>query len=225
MARLLLVEDETRLASAIKRGLDREGYAVDLATNGEDAEWLARENPYDAVILDIMLPGRDGFAVCERLRSAGIWCPVLMLSARVAPTDVVRSLDTGADDYLAKPFSFQVLLARLRALLRRGAVERPPEIEVGRLRLDPASHRVFVDATEVELTAREFAVLHFLLRNAGAVVSKASVLENVWDFAFEGDPNIVEVYVRRLRKKLEAPFGAEFLQTVRNEGYRLVGGR
>lgn len=224
MTRILLVEDETRLAAAIKRGLDREGYAVDVALNGEDGEWMAKQNPYDAVILDIMLPDRDGFAVCAGLRQAGIWCPVLMLSARIEPRDIVRSLDTGADDYLAKPFSFVVLLARLRALVRRGTQERPAALEVGRLRLDPAAHRVFVDETEVELTSREFAVLHFLVRRADEIVSKAAILENVWDFAFEGDPNIVEVYVRRLRKKLHDPFAAEFVQTVRNEGYRLTGG-
>ena len=225
MTRILLVEDEARLAAAIKRGLDREGYAVDVALNGEDGEWLAQQNPYDAVILDIMLPDRDGFTVCANLRQSGIWCPVLMLSARIASRDVVRSLDTGADDYLAKPFSFQVLLARLRALVRRGIQERPTVIEVGRLRLDPAAHRVFVDQVEVELTGREFAVLHFLMRHGGDVVTKAAVLESVWDFAFEGDPNIVEVYVRRLRKKLHEPFAADFVQTVRNEGYRVAGGK
>lgn len=224
MTRILVVEDETRLASAIKRGLESEGYAVDVAPNGEDGLWLAQENAYDAVVLDIMLPDRDGFSVCGALRSAGIWTPVLMLSARDATRDVVRSLDTGADDYLAKPFSFAVLLARLRALLRRGLQERPPVLVAGSLRLDPAEHRVFRGEHELELTGREFAILQFLMRNAGFVVAKSAVLENVWDFAFEGDPNIVEVYVRRLRKKIDEPFGLHSLETVRHEGYRLVAG-
>lgn len=224
MARILLVEDEIRLAVAIRRGLEREGYAVDIAQTAEDGEWLAGETNYDAVVLDIMLPDRDGFSVCAGLRSAGIWCPVLMLSARAAPTDIVRSLDTGADDYLTKPFSLAVLLARLRALMRRSTHERPPVVEVGPLRLDPAARRVSVDGAEIELTSREFAVLHFLVRNQSLVVSKSEVLENVWDFAFDGDPNIVEVYVGRIRRKLQPFLGPNFIRTVRNEGYRLSGG-
>jgi DNA-binding response OmpR family regulator len=221
MSKVLLVEDEVRLAEAVRDGLVAEGYAVDVAHTGEDALWFGREYTYDAVILDIMLPDLDGFAICESLRAAGVWTPVLMLSARDAPRDVVRSLDTGADDYLAKPFSFIVLLARLRALLRRAAPERPAVLLVGSLRLDPAAHRVARDGQEIELTAREFAILQFLMRNAGNVVSKSAILDNVWDFAFEGDPNIVEVYLRRLRKKLDQPFGIRTLETVRNEGYRL----
>lgn len=222
MTRIMVVEDEARLAAAIKRGLEREGYAVDVALNGRDGLWLAEQNPYDAVVLDIMLPDTDGFAICRSLRQSGSWVPILMLSARDAPRDVVQSLDTGADDYLAKPFSFMVLVARLRALLRRGLPERPAVLHAGSLRLDPASHRVFRGETEITLTAREFAVLHFLIRNAGLVVSKAAVIENVWDFAFDGDPNIVEVYLARLRKKIDAPFRLKTLETVRHEGYRLV---
>lgn len=221
MTRILVVDDEVRLGAAIKRGLEAEGYAVDVASNGRDGLWLGEENPYDAIVLDIMLPDLDGFAVCDSLRAAGRWAPVLMLSAHDAPRDVVRSLDTGADDYLAKPFAFAVLLARIRALLRRGSPERPSVLEVGLLRLDPASHQVFREGAEIALTAREFAILQFLMRNHHAVVSKSTIIENVWDFAFEGDPNIVEVYVGRLRRKIDVPFGTRLLETVRNEGYRL----
>jgi len=221
MSRILLVEDEVRLAEAVRDGLAREGYAVDVAHTGEEALWFGQEFRYDAVVLDIMLPDVDGFAVCQALRAARVWTPVLMLSARHAPRDVVRSLDTGADDYLAKPFSFMVLLARLRALLRRAGGERPPVLSIGSLQLDPAAHRVSRDGREIELTAREFAILQFLMRNAGAVLSKAAIMDNVWDFAFEGDPNIVEVYLRRLRKKIDEPFGLRTLETVRNGGYRL----
>jgi DNA-binding response OmpR family regulator len=219
--RILVVDDEARLAATIRRGLEAEGFAVDIALTGPDGQWLAEQNPYDAIILDLMLPGRSGLEVCANLRAAGNWTPVLGLTARDSPRDIVRTLDTGADDYLAKPFSFMVLVARIRALLRRGARERPPVLEAGELRLDPATHRVFRGENEVELTAREFAVLHFLMRNAGDVVSKSAILENVWDFAFEGDPNIVEVYMRRLRRKIDEPFGVRSIETLRGEGYRL----
>jgi DNA-binding response OmpR family regulator len=221
MARILVVEDEQRLAATLKRGLEAEGFAVDVALNGVDGEWLAGQGNYDAILLDIMLPGKDGLSVCAGLRSAGIWTPVLMLTARNGPRDEVRSLDTGADDYLAKPFSFMVLVARVRALLRRGAGERPPVLEAGDLHLDPAARRCERDGVEIELTSREFAVLEFLMRRKGDVVSKGAVLDNVWDFAFEGDPNIVEVYLRRLRRKVDEPFGRRSLETVRGAGYRL----
>lgn len=221
MARILLVEDEKRLAAAIKRGLESQGFAVDIALNGADGQWMAAEVPYDVIILDIMLPGRDGFEVCATIRASGNWTPVLMLTARDAARDEIRSLDTGADDYLTKPFSFMVLVARIRALLRRGSHERPAVIEAGDLRLDPAAHRCHRGAAEIALTSREFAVLEFLMRNAGDLVSKGSILDNVWDFAFDGDPNIVEVYIRRLRRKIDEPFGAHSIQTIRREGYRL----
>ena len=221
MARILLVEDETRLAAAIKRGLEGEGFTVDIAADGVDGEWLATEHPFDAIVLDIMLPGQDGFAVCEHLRRANIWTPVLMLTARDAAGDEVRSLNTGADDYLTKPFSFQVLVARIRALLRRGAPERAPLLASADLILDPGSRTCRRAATAIGLTAREFAVLEFFLRRPGVVVSKAEILANVWDFAFDGDPNIVEVYVLRLRKKIDEPFGTTTIETVRGSGYRL----
>ncbi len=224
MARILVVEDETRLAAAIRRGLEIEGYAVDVALDGVDGQWHAEQAAYDAIVLDIMLPGRDGFAVCANLRAASIWTPVLMLTARDAKKDEVRALDTGADDYLVKPFAFSVLLARLRALLRRGLKERPAVLQAGSLRLDPAAHRCHRGEVEVELTGREFAILEFLLRQSGDVVSKAAIMENVWDFAFEGDPNIVEVYIRRLRKKVDEPFGCHSIETVRGGGYRLAAG-
>ncbi len=222
MARILVVEDEQRLAAAIKRGLETAGFAVDIALTGTDGQWMAEQNTYDVILLDIMLPGKDGFDVCLALRSGGIWTPILMLTARDGRKDEVRSLDTGADDYLAKPFSLMVLTARIRALLRRATRERPTVLEAGDLRLDPAAHRCSRGDAEIELTSREFAVLSFLMRNMGDVVSKADVLENVWDFAFEGDPNIVEVYIRRLRRKIDEPFGARTIDTIRGEGYRLA---
>ena len=222
MTRVLLVEDEPRLAASVRRGLESRGFAVDIATTGTDGQWLAEQDVYDVIVLDIMLPERDGFEVCANLRAAGIWTPVLMLTARDAASDEVRSLDTGADDYLTKPFAFMVLVARLRALLRRGTRERPAVLEVGPLRLDPATHRCFRGDAEIELTGREFAILEFLMRYAGQVLSKSRILEDVWDFAFDGDPNIVEVYMRRIRRKIDEPFGAHSVETVRGEGYRLV---
>ncbi len=221
MPKVLVVEDEKRLAAAIKRGLESEGFAVDVALDGDDGEWMATENAYDVIVLDIMLPGQSGFEICAKLREARNWTPILMLTARDAPGDEVRSLDTGADDYLTKPFSFAVLVARLRALVRRGSGERPPVLSAGSLRLDQAARRCHRDGTEIALTAREFSILEFLVRRAGVVVSKAEILDNVWDFAFEGDPNIVEVYIRRLRKKIDEPFGAASIETVRGAGYRL----
>ncbi|WP_165069467.1 response regulator transcription factor [Marisediminicola senii] len=220
--RVLVVEDETRLAEGLRRGLEAEGFAVDLAATGTDGLWLATENEYSVIMLDIMLPGMSGYRVCERLRAAGNWTPILMLTAKDGEWDQVEALDTGADDYLTKPFSFAVLLARLRALMRRGATERPVMLEAGDIRVDPAARRVWRGDTAIDVTAREFAVLEYLIRNAGDVVSKRDVLDNVWDFDFEGDPNIVEVYIRHLRNKLDRPFDRHAIETLRGAGYRLA---
>jgi two-component system OmpR family response regulator len=220
--RILVVDDELSLASAVKRGLEADGFAVDVATDGVTGLWQATENPYDAVVLDIMLPGINGYRVCADLRAAGIWTPVLMLTAKDGDLDEAEALDTGADDYLTKPFSFVVLVARLRALLRRSGGERPAVLTAGDLVLDPARHLCRRGDAEIELTPREFAVLEYLMRRAGDVVAKSEILEHVWDFAFEGDVNVVEVYVGYLRKKIDAPFGRRALQTVRGVGYRLA---
>jgi DNA-binding response OmpR family regulator len=219
--RILVVEDDKHVARAVKRGLEAEGFAVDVAFDGTDGRWLASENAYDAIVLDIMLPGTNGYDLCAELRGAGNWTPILMLTAKDGEQDEARALDTGADDFLAKPFSYVVLRARLRALLRRGVHERPSMLTAGDLVLDPAAHRVWRADTIVELTPRQFALLEFLMRRAGEVMSKAEILEHVWDFAFEGDPNIVEVYVRQLRQRIDHPFGRASLQTVRLVGYRL----
>jgi two-component system OmpR family response regulator len=219
--RVLVVEDEVKLAGLLKRGLEEEGYAVDIATDGSEAIWMGTENPYDAVLLDVMLPDADGFEVCRRLRDAGRWSPVLMLTARDAVEDRVAGLDAGADDYLTKPFSFAELLARLRALLRRGATERPAELRVGDLVLDPATHRVTRGGVHVDLTRKEFALLEYFMRHSGEVLSRTSLIEHVWDFAFEGDSNVVDVYVRYLREKIDRPYGRRSLETIRGSGYRL----
>ncbi len=219
--RVLVVEDEERLAAGIRAGLEAEGFAVDVAHTGTDGLWLAREEPYDAIVLDIMLPGMNGYRVCASLREEEVWTPILMLTAKEGEWDEIEALDTGADDYLTKPFSHGVLVARLRALLRRGGTKRPSVLAAGDLRLDPSSRRVWRGDVEVELTARELSLLEFLLRQAGQVVSKREILEHVWDFDFEGDPNIVEVYVRHLRNKLDRPFGREAIETLRDQGYRL----
>ena len=216
--RLLVVEDEQRLAAGLRKGLEADGFAVDVVHNGTDGIWMARENPFDAIILDVMLPGANGYQVCRTLRSEGNWTPILMLTAKDGAADVVEGLDTGADDYLAKPFSYAVLLARLRALFRRGARPRPAVLEAGDLRLDPAARRVWLRNNEIVLTPREFAVMEFLLHHPGEVLSKKDILDHVWDFDFDGDPNIVEVYIRRLRTKLDHPV----IETVRGAGYRLV---
>jgi DNA-binding response OmpR family regulator len=205
---------------ALRRGLEEEGYAVDTALDGAEGEWLARENSYDAMVLDIMLPELRGDELCARRREAGDWTPILMLTGRAGPEQEAQALDAGADDFLTKPFSFVVLLARLRALVRRGAGERPAALEVGDLTLDPATHRVTRGDVEVALTPRQFAMLEFLMRHPGEVVPKSTILQHVWDFAFEGDPNIVEV--RQLRQRIDLPFGRASLQTVRLAGYRLV---
>jgi DNA-binding response OmpR family regulator len=219
--RILLVEDEAKLASYIKRGLERDGFAVDIAGDGEQGLWLASSEPYDVVVLDIMLPKLNGYRVCAELRSKQVWTPILMLTAKSGEYDEAEALDTGADDFLSKPFSFVVLLARLRALMRRGTGERPAVIEIGDLRLDPAQRRVFIGQVEVDLTPTEFSVLHLLMRQPGDVLSKSDILAACWDFAYEGDPNIVEVYLSRLRKKIDLPFGRGSLETVRGAGYRL----
>jgi two-component system, OmpR family, response regulator len=219
--RVLVVEDEKRLAEAVRNGLEQEGFAVDLALNGDEGLWMARENDYDAIILDLMLPGRNGFQICSDLRAEGIWTPILMLTAKSGDLDHAEALDTGADDFLTKPFSFVVLLAHLRALMRRGGRERPTVLTAGDLRLDPAQHRCWRGDEEIELTPRQFSLLEFLMSRAGEVLSKTEIVEHVWDFAFEGDLNIVEVYVGYLRKKIDAPFGRNAIQTIRLVGYRL----
>jgi len=220
--RVLVVDDEVRLADGVRRGLEAEGFAVDVAHNGVDGLWRARETRYDAIVLDLMMPGMSGWKVCEALRSEENWTPVLMLTAKDGEWDQVEALDSGADDYVTKPFSFAILVARLRALIRRGAIERPVILEAGGLRLDPATRRVWRDDSEVSLTAREFAVLEHLMRHRGQVLSKRDVIAGVWDDDFEGDPNIVEVYVGHLRRKLDRPFGRTAIETVRGAGYRLA---
>ena len=221
VVRVLLVEDETKLARAIRRGLQQEGYAVDIAATGDDGLHLATEVGYDAVVLDVMLPGLDGIEVCRRMRARGRWVPVLMLTARDGIAERVVGLDVGADDYLVKPFAFRELLARLRALVRRGGGERPSVLVAGDLRLDPAAHTVTRDGYPVELSAREFALLEFLMRHPGEVVSRSQILEHVWDFNYEGLSNVVDVYIGYLRRKLELPFGRPLLRTVRGVGYAL----
>lgn len=219
---MLVVEDEERFADGLRDGLEAEGFAVDVALDGVDGLWLARENSYDAIVLDVMLPGLNGYRLCRTLRAERDWTPILMLTAKEGEWDEIEGLDTGADDYLTKPVSYAVLLARLRALLRREARERPVVLAAGDLRLDPAARTVSRAGRDIEVTAREFAVLEFLLRRAGEAVSKRTILDHVWGDDFEGDPNIVEVYVRRLRNKVDRPFGRRSLLTSRGHGYRLV---
>ena len=220
--RLLIVEDEVRLAAALQRGLATEGFAVDVAHDGVTGLELAGAGGYDAVVLDVMLPGLSGYRVCQELRAAQNWVPVLMLSAKDGEYDQADGLDVGADDYLTKPFSFVVLVARLRALIRRGAPPRPAVLAAGDLTLDPAARRVARGEKEIALTAREFAVLEYLLRRAGEVVPKLDIIQHVWDANYEGDPNVVEVYVGYLRRKIDAPFGRHALRTVRGAGYQLA---
>jgi len=225
--RVLVVEDEVKMAALLRRGLSAQGLSADIATSGEQALVTAEASQYDAIILDVMLPGMDGFETCRRLRMAGVWAPVLMLTARGAVEDRVAGLDGGADDYLTKPFSFTELLARLRALIRRGESERPSTLEVGGLRLDPATREVSRDGVEIELSAKEFAVLEAFMRQPGLVLSRLQILEQAWDYDFEHRSNVVEVYIRYLRHKIDKPFGVESLETVRGAGYRLRkdGGR
>ncbi|MBV8258459.1 MAG: response regulator transcription factor [Actinobacteria bacterium] len=219
--RVLVVEDEKKLGQLVQRGLREEGYAADLAEQGEEALWMARAVDYDAIVLDVMLPGLDGFEVCRRLRADGIWSPVLMLTARDAVDDRVMGLDAGADDYLAKPFSFEELLARLRALTRRAPVQRPSVMEVGELRLDPASHRAWRGDTELDLSAKEFSLLELFMRRPGIALSRGQLLDGAWDMAFEARSNVIDVYVRYLREKIDRPFGRDSIETVRGVGYRL----
>jgi two-component system OmpR family response regulator len=221
--RVLVVEDELRMAALLKRGLQEDGYAVDVASSGPDAVWQATEFTYDAVLLDLMLPGMDGVEVCRRLRAAARWVPVLMLTARDAVEDRVRGLDAGADDYLAKPFSFAELSARVRALIRRGAIERPTELRVADLRLEPAGRRAWRGEAELRLSAKEFALLELFLRHPDQVLTRTRILEHVWDFAFEASSNVVDQYVLYLRRKMDRPFGVDQLETVRGAGYRLRG--
>ena len=218
---MLVIEDSMKMAGLLKRGLEEEGYAVDVARTGEEGVWIAEESPADAIVLDVMLPDVDGFEVCRRIRQAGRWAPVLMLTAKDAVEDRVRGLDVGADDYLTKPFAFSELAARLRALVRRGAQERPTVLVVGDLSLDPATRAVHRGGTPVELTPKEFALLEFFMRHPGEVLSRMRLIEHVWDWAYEGGSNVVDVYVKYLREKVDRPFGLETIQTVRGAGYRL----
>jgi two-component system OmpR family response regulator len=220
--KVLVVEDDRKVATAVQRGLQAEGLTVDVLFDGIDGLWQATEGRYDLIILDIMLPGRSGTEICAALRSKGIWTPILMLTARDGELDEAEALDTGADDYLTKPFSFAVLVARIRALLRRTTGRDPAPVEAGDLRIEPGPRRAWRGATEIELTARQFDVLEFLVRRAGQVLSKAEILDGVWEYEFEGDPNIVEVYIRRLRARIDEPFGRHAIQTIRGAGYRLA---
>jgi two-component system, OmpR family, response regulator len=220
--KLLLVEDDEKIAATVKRGLEAEGFSVELAADGDEGLWRATEGSYDLLVLDIMLPGRNGYRLCAELRAADNWTPILMLTAKDGDLDEAEALDTGADDYLTKPFSFPVLVARVRALLRRTPDRKPAPVSVGDLRIDPAQRRVWVGEDERTLTSREFEVLEFLVRRAGQVLSKEEILAGVWDDDFDGDPNIVEVYVLRLRRKLDLPDGRHRIETVRGAGYRVV---
>ncbi len=219
--RILVVEDDVKMAALLRRGLVEEGFAADIAATGDDAIWMGAATEYDAIVLDVMLPGADGFEVCRRLRADGVWSPVLMLTARDAVEDRVAGLDAGADDYLVKPFSFAELLARLRALARRPPLERPTVLEVGDLRLDPATHQVWRGDDEIGLSTKEFALLETFMRRPGQVLSRFQLLEHCWDYGYENRSNVVDVYVRYLREKVDRPFGAASIETVRGAGYRL----
>ena len=223
--KLLLIEDDDKIAKAIDRGLRAEGFTIERAAAGDHGLWLAREGSYDLIILDILLPGRNGYQVCAELRAADDWTPILMLTAKDGDLDEAEGLDTGADDYLTKPFSFPVLVARVRALLRRAERRHIAPFAVGDLSVDPAERRAWRRNQEITLTAREFDVLHFLVRRCGEVVSKYEILDGVWDYEFEGDPNIVEVYIGRLRRKVDRPFGCASIETIRGAGYRIAVGR
>lgn len=219
--KLLLVEDDKKIATSLKRGLEADGYSVEVAFDGADGLWMATEGSYDLIVLDILLPSMNGYQVCARLREQGDWTPVLVLTAKDGDLDEAEALDTGADDYLVKPFSFPVLVARIRALLRRTTGRSPAPVQAGDLRIDPGERRVWRGDQEVRLTARQFDVLEFLIRRAGQVLSKDEILAGVWDHDFDGDPNIVEVYVRRLRRAVDEPFDRRSIVTVRGAGYRL----
>ena len=222
--RILVVEDEPKLGRLLVRGLGEEGHPTDLAPTGEEALWMAGAAPYDAIVLDVMLPGIDGFATCTELRARGVWTPVLMLTARDAIEDKIEGLDTGADDYLVKPFAFSELLARLRALARRAPSERPTALQVDDLKLDPATHRAWLGDDELDLTAKEFVLLEAFMRRPGEVLSRVQLLDAAWDLAFESQSNVVDVYIRYLREKVDRPFGRNSIETVRGVGYRLSPG-
>jgi two-component system OmpR family response regulator len=218
--RVLVVEDEPRMASVIRRSLAKQGLAADVTASGNDSLWMAESVAYDAIVLDVMLPDRDGFDVCRALRKRGVWSPVLMLTARDAVADRVEGLDSGADDYLVKPFALAELHARLRSLTRRGSTQRPASITLGDLQLDPARREVKRGATLIDLSAKEFAVLETLMRHPGEVLSRFDLLEHAWDLAYDARSNVVDVYVRRLREKVDRPFGRSSIETVRGAGYR-----
>ena len=220
--KVLLVEDDHKIATAVRRGLEVEGFNVEVALDGDDGWWLATEGTHDLILLDIMLPGRNGFEICAQLREAGNWTPILMLTAKDGDFDEAEALDIGADDYLVKPFSFPVLIARIRALLRRTDGRGPAPLAAGDLRIDPLGRRAWRGNTEIELTSRQFEVLEFLMRRADQVLGKTEILAGVWPYDFDGDPNIVEVYIRRLRSRIDEPFGRHSIQTVRGAGYRLT---
>jgi DNA-binding response OmpR family regulator len=222
IVKILIVEDDLKIAAGLRRGLEHEGFTVDVALNGDDGFWMATEGGYDVIVLDIMLPGMNGYEICRDLRTAGDWTPVLMLTAKSGELDEAEALDTGADDYVTKPFAFVALVARIRALLRRSSGRDPAPIAAGDLRIDPVQRRTWRGDVEIELTTRQFDVLEFFVRRAGQVVSKADVLTGVWSYDFEGDPNIVEVYVKRLRKRIDEPFGRRAIETIRGAGYRLA---
>ena len=219
--RLLVIEDTPKMASLLRRGLTEEGYAVDVVSNGIDGVWLATEESFDTIVLDVVLPDIDGFEVCRRLRRANRWAPLLMLTARDDVSDRVRGLDAGADDYLTKPFAFEELFARVRSLVRRGPHERSPVLEVGDLALDPAEHTVGRGGEPVDLTPKEFALLQYFMQHPREALTRLQLLEHVWDYAFDGDPNIVDVYIGYLREKIDRPFKRASLETVRGVGYRL----
>jgi len=220
--KVLVVEDDLKIARAVRRGLEGEGFTVDVALNGDDGLWMAQEGSYDVLILDLMLPGRNGFEICDTLRRDGDWTPILVLTAKDGDLDEAEALDTGADDYVVKPFSFVALVARVRALVRRGSRRAVPQLVAGDLRLHPGERRAWRGTTEVTLTTRQFDVLEFLFRRCGQVMSKGEILAGVWSYDFDGDPNIVEVYIRRLRQRIDEPFDRQAIQTVRGAGYRLA---
>jgi len=222
--RVLIVEDEKKVAAAVRRGLEAEGFAVDVALTGTDGLWMATEHPYDVIVLDIMLPGRNGYDVLRNLRVQRVWAPVLMLTAKDGEYDQTDAFDLGADDYLTKPFSFIVLVARLRALMRRGAPQRPSVLTAGTLSLDPSRRAVERDNTPIALTPREYGLLEYLMRNKDAVVTKTEILQNVWDANYGGPDNVVEVYVGYVRRKIDIPFGTNTIETIRGVGYRLESG-
>ncbi len=220
--KLLLIEDDVKIATAVKRGLEAEGFRVEVSHDGADGLWRATEGAFDLLLVDLMLPGRNGFQLCADLRAAGDWTPILVLTAKDGDLDEAEALDTGADDYLTKPFSFPVLVARVRALLRRTSGRNPTPVLVGDLRIDPGQRRAWRGEVLLNLTTRELDVLEFLVRRAGQVLSKQDILAGVWEYDFEGDPNIVEVYIGRLRRKVDEPFGRQSIETVRGAGYRLA---